>query len=210
MKKLLTIIILLLSFCSTIASAENQKRKYIKGKFYNSVEGNFLVATEEMRDPRFNKSVIVMFKNNKDGAWGLAINKPLGTISLRELINKNDLINIKKKELIDAKIPIFWGGPVERNKIFILHSKEYKTKTTKNFNKISLSSDYNTLVKIADDKGPKKKMVIIGFSSWAGGQLEGEMERDHWILSEIKIDLIFESDNLKKWIDAISKGFVIL
>ena len=210
MKKLLTIIILLLSFCSTIASAENQKRKYIKGKFYNSVEGNFLVATEEMRDPRFNKSVIVMFKNNKDGAWGLAINKPLGTISLRELINKNEIINIKKKELIDAKIPIFWGGPVERNKIFILHSKEYKTKTTKNFNKISLSSDYNTLVKIADDKGPKKKMVIIGFSSWAGGQLEGEMERDHWILSEIKIDLIFESDNLKKWIDAISKGFVIL
>ena len=209
MKKLLTILILLLNFNISILAAETPK-KWIKGKFYESVKDNLLVATKEMRDPKFKKSVIVMIESNKNGAWGLAINKPIGSIPLGKLINISDHSNVKKKDLFDVKIPIFWGGPVERHNIFILHSKEYKSETTINYNNISISSDYKTLIEIADNKGPKKKLVIIGISSWGEGQLEGEMEKDHWILSEINTDLIFGKDNLKKWINAISNGFVRL
>ena len=209
MKKLLTILILLLNFNISILAAETPK-KWIKGKFYESVKDNLLVATKEMRDPRFKKSVIVMIESNKNGAWGLAINKPIGSIPLGKLIDISDHSNVKKKDLFDVKIPIFWGGPVERHNIFILHSKEYKSETTINYNNISISSDYKTLIEIADNKGPKKKLVIIGISSWGEGQLEGEMEKDHWILSEINTDLIFGKDNLKKWINAISNGFVRL
>ena len=209
MKKLLTILILLLNFNISILAAETPK-KWIKGKFYESVKDNLLVATKEMRDPRFKKSVIVMIESDKNGAWGLAINKPIGSIPLGKLINISDHSNVKKKDLFDVKIPIFWGGPVERHNIFILHSKEYKSETTINYNNISISRDYETLIDIADNKGPKKKLVILGISSWGVGQLEGEMERDHWILSEINTDLIFGKDNLKKWINAISNGFVRL
>ena len=209
MKKLLTILILLLNFNISILAAETPK-KWIKGKFYESVKDNLLVATKEMRDPRFKKSVIVMIESDKNGAWGLAINKPIGSIPLGKLINISDHSNVKKKDLFDVKIPIFWGGPVERHNIFILHSKEYKSETTINYNNISISSDYKTLIEIADNKGPKKKLVIIGISSWGEGQLEGEMEKDHWILSEINTDSIFGKDNLKKWINAISNGFVRL
>ncbi len=108
------------------------------------------------------------------------------------------------------QIPIFWGGPVDINKILILHSKEYESETTKNYENISISSDYKTLLEIADNKGPKNKLVILGVSSWGDGQLEGEMERDGWILSEINADLIFEEDNLKKWINALNNSFVRL
>ena len=209
MKKLLTILILLLNFNISILAAETPK-KWIKGKFYESVKDNLLVATKEMRDPRFKKSVIVMIESDKNRAWGLAINKPIGSIPLGKLIDISDHSNVKKKDLFDVKIPIFWGGPVERHNIFILHSKEYKSETTINYNNISISSDYKTLIEIADNKGPKKKLVIIGISSWGEGQLEGEMEKDHWILSEINTDLIFGRDNLKKWINAISNGFVRL
>ena len=209
MKKLLTILILLLNFNISILAAETPK-KWIKGKFYESVKDNLLVATKEMRDPKFKKSVIVMIESNKNGAWGLAINKPIGSILLERLINTSDHPNVKKKDLFNVKIPIFWGGPVDTHKIFILHSKEYKSETTINYNNISISSDYKTLIEIADNKGPKKKLVIIGISSWGEGQLEGEMEKDHWILSEINTNLIFGKDNLKKWISAISNGFVRL
>ena len=209
MKKLLTILILLLNFNISILAAETPK-KWIKGKFYESVKDNLLVATKEMRDPRFKKSVIIMIESDKNGAWGLAINKPIGSIPLGKLINISDHSNVKKKDLFDVKIPIFWGGPVERHNIFILHSKEYKSETTINYNNISISSDYKTLIEIADNKGPKKKLVIIGISSWGEGQLEGEIEKDHWILSEINTDLIFGRDNLKKWINALKNGFVRL
>ena len=36
-------------------------------------------------------------------------------------------------------------------------------------------------------------------------QLEGEMEREGWSLSEINLDLIFEMDNTEKWLNAIKK-----
>ena len=212
MKKIFfyTFLALLLDFFISVQTLHSQQN-YIKGKFYESVKGNFLVATEQMRDPRFKKTVIIMLENDQNGAWGLVINKPLGTIPLGSLINKSeDLATKKKQELYDVEIPIFWGGPVSENRIFILHSKEYKNTTTKNYKDVSISSDYNILFEIAEKKGPKNKLVILGISSWGGGQLEGEMEREGWTLSEIDTDLIFEEDSSEKWLNAINNSFIRL
>ena len=57
---------------------------------------------------------------------------------------------------------------------------------------------------------PKGSLIIMGYSGWASGQLEGEMERDWWTLSEIDVDLIFETKDSKKWPDAIKKSFTRL
>ena len=96
------------------------------------------------------------------------------------------------------------------NKILILHSQEYKNETTKKFKNLSISSDYKILFEIADKKGPKKSLVILGISSWGPGQLEGEMEVETWVLSEINADLIFEMNNAKKWLNAINSSFMSL
>jgi len=126
------------------------------------------------------------------------------------LINKSRNITPKQKELYNVTIPVYWGGPVNENKILILHSKEYKNKTTQKFKNLSISSDYKILFEIADKKGPKKSLVILGISSWGPGQLEGEMEKEGWVLSEINTDLIFEISNDKKWLKAINSSFVRL
>ena len=211
MKKNFIYFFLILLFNFNISLyADDSPKNYLEGKFYKSVKDNFLVATKKMDDPRFAKSVIVMFENDENGAWGLAINKPLGSIPINKLIDLTKSSNAKKDKLYNVEIPIYWGGPVNKNKIFILHSNEYKSETTKKYNSISISSDYETLLEIAENKGPEKKLIILGISSWGGGQLEGEMERDHWILSEINTDLIFDRDNLKKWINALNSGFVRL
>ena len=97
---------------------------------------------------------------------------------------------------------IFWGGHVELKKIFILHSNEYQGESTKNYGGISISQDYNILFDIAENKGPKKSLVILGYSGWGSGQLEGEMERDHWILSDLDSNIIFEKESKKKWEEA--------
>ena len=151
-----------------------------------------------------------MLDNDEAGAWGLVINKPLTSVSLGSLIYKSKNPTVKQKELYNVKIPIYWGGPVNEDKILILHSQEYKSETTKKFKNLSISSDYSTLFEIADKKGPKKSLVIIGVSSWGPGQLEGEMEIDEWVLSEINSDLLFEMDNSKKWLNAINNSFIRL
>ena len=92
--------------------------------------------------------------------------------------------------------------------IFILHSSEYTSETTKKYEQISISQDYGILFDIAKNKGPKKSLVILGYSGWGSGQLEGEMERDHWILSDINLNIIFDEEISKKWDSAYINSFI--
>jgi len=185
-------------------------KNYFEGKHYDSVKDFFLIATEKIRDSRFEKTVILMLEHDKKGALGIVINKPMGTISLGPLINQVEDKSINKKQLYDVKIPIYWGGPVDDHKILILHSKDYKNESTKEYNNLSTSDDLATLVEIAEKKGPKKNLIVLGLAAWNTGQLDGEIELERWTLSEIDEDLIFDMENKKKWLKAINNSFIRL
>ena len=204
---LLFFIITIALFNNVIGSAEGPKN-YLKGKFYSSVKNHFLIATEKMTDNRFSKTVIVMLESDKNGAWGLTINKKLGTMPIALLIDPSLNTSEEREELFKINIPIFWGGPVDPKEIFILHSDEYKSQSTIKYENISISQDYEILYDIANNKGPEKSLVILGYAGWGKGQLEGEMERDHWILSDIDLDITFDEESKKKWDKAIKNSFI--
>tara|TARA_B100000475_G_C14947654_1_gene294359 strand:- start:430 stop:921 length:492 start_codon:yes stop_codon:yes gene_type:complete len=161
-----------------------------------------------MKDEKFEKSVIVMLESSEEGAWGLAINKLLGEIPIALLIDPSLNTSNEREKLFKVNIPIFWGGPVDPKEIFILHSNEYKSESTKKFDTISITQDYKILFDIAEKKGPKKSLVILGYSGWGKGQLEGEMESDHWILSDIDLKIIFNEESKTKWDKAIKNSFI--
>jgi putative transcriptional regulator len=190
-----------------IGLAESPKN-YLKGKFYSSVKNHFLIATEKMTDNRFSKTVILILESDENGAWGLTINKQLGTMPIALLIDPSLNTSEEREELFKLNIPIFWGGPVDPKEIFILHSNEYKSESTIKYENVSISQDYKILFDIAKNKGPKKSLVIFGYSGWGKGQLEGEMERDHWILSDIDLDITFDEESKSKWNKAIKKSFI--
>ena len=204
---LLFFIITIALFNNVIGLAEGPKN-YLKGKFYSSVKNQFLIATEKMTDSRFSKTVIVMLESDENGAWGLTINKRLGTMPIALLIDPSLNTSEEREELFELNIPIFWGGPVDPKEIFILHSNEYKSKSTIKYENISISQDYEILFDIAKNQGPKKSLVILGYSGWGKGQLEGEMERDHWILSDIDLDITFDEESKTKWNKAIKNSFI--
>jgi len=183
-------------------------KNYLKGKFYNSIKNHFLIATEKMKDNRFSKTVIVMLESDKNGAWGLVINKRLGTMPIALLIDPSLNSSKEREKLFKINISVFWGGPVNLKEIFILHSVEYKSETTKNYGNISISQDYNILFDIAENKGPEKSLIIFGYSGWGEGQLEGEMERDSWILSDIDPNIIFNQKPNSKWKKAYKNSFI--
>jgi len=210
MKRILLLLIFIITislFNNGITTAEGPK-SYLKGKFYSSVKDHFLIATKKINDNRFSKTVIVMFESDENGAWGLVINKRLGTMPIALLIDPSLNTSDEREDLFKIDIPIFWGGPVDAKEIFILHSAEYKSETTKNYGNISISQDYTILFDIAKNNGPKKSLVILGYSGWGSGQLEGEMERDHWILSDIDLNITFNKDSNTKWEEAIKNSFI--
>ena len=204
---LLTFIITISLFNNSTTSAESPKN-YLKGKFYSSVKDHFLIATKKMTDSRFEKTVIVMLESDQNGAWGLTINKRLGTIPIALLIDPSLNTSEEREKLYKVNIPVFWGGPVDVKKIFIVHSAEYQSDSTKNYGYISISQDYNILFDIAKNKGPEKSLVILGYSGWGNGQLEGEMEKDHWILSDVDLNIIFDEEVDTKWNKAYKNSFI--
>ena len=209
-KRILLLLVFILQislFHYTLALAESPKN-YLKGKFYSSVKDHFLIATEKMKDNRFEKTVVAMLENDKDGAWGLVINKPIGSLPIALLIDPSLNTSEEREELYKINIPVFWGGPVETKKIFILHSNEYQSDSTDNYGSISISHDYDILFDIAKNKGPEKSLVILGYSGWGDGQLEGEMERDHWILSDLDPNIIFDEESSRKWRKAYKNSFI--
>ena len=205
---LLLIFILQISLFNYISALAEGPKNYLKGKFYTSVKDHFLIATEKMKDDRFKKTVITMLENDKDGAWGLVINKRLGTMPIALLIDPSLNTPEEREKLYNVNIPVFWGGPVDIKEIFILHSVEYQSTTTKNYGNISISQDYNILFDMVENKGPENSLVIFGYSGWGDGQLEGEMERGGWILSDIDLDIIFDEDSNTKWNRAFKNSFI--
>jgi putative transcriptional regulator len=205
------VVLQILSFHFSFTALAEAPKNYLKGKFYRSVKDHFLVATEKMLDDRFKKTVIVMLDHDEKGAWGLIVNRPIGKIPLHFLINDSQKLKNEKKELYNVEIPIWFGGPVEQKQIFVLHSKEYKNEATESYKDISITRDYKILFDIAENRGPTEAMVILGYAGWGDGQLDGEMyDSEHWVLSEIDVDIIFKEDSDNRWLKAYENRFIRL
>ncbi len=176
--------------------------------YNSSLIGNFLVASPKMLDPRFARSVIYICSHTNEGAMGLVINKPALNLSFEQIMSQLD---IKEQPIMTNPI-IYFGGPVELERGFIIHTSDYDKKEkmshiTKN---IVLSFDKDILADIATGKGPKKVIITIGYSGWHAGQLEKEIKENSWIEIESDESILFSDNYDKKWDIALKKiGFEI-
>ena len=141
----------------------------------------FLIAKPSMQDHRFKETVIVMlYHNQKKGAAGLVINKPIDTMLISEFF-KNSNMSLPDK-IIDKEITIYWGGPVNSDKVFIIYSSEYKNDDfIISNNYFTIAQTPKVLIDIVTNKGPKKYFIILGISAWKPGQLDLEIKRDDWV-----------------------------
>ncbi len=171
----------------------------------NGLSGQLLVASPEMRDPRFAGTVIFMVRHDSHGAMGLVINRLLGSGSVAELLRVFGL------EDDDAKgtIRMHYGGPVEPQYGFVLHSTDYARDGTILVNKdVAMTSEVEVLRAISRGKGPRRSLFAFGYAGWGPGQLEGELARKAWITVPADKGILFDDDLDSKWQRAMARrGF---
>ena len=139
----------------------------------------FLVAKPHMPDPRFKETVIVMLYHNQDGAAGLVLNKPIETMSIRELFQSSNLNPPDKMK--ENEVTLYWGGPVDPQHIFVIHSSDYKSNNfISSNNDFTITREPKILFDIAKNKGPKEYIILSGIAIWEPGQLDSEMMRGDW------------------------------
>ena len=209
--KIYFLFLIIILFYNTYTFSTDLPKNYKEGVYTQSFKDNLLVAQNDNTDSKFYKSVIILLEHDEKGAFGFAVNKFLGEYTLSSLVsNNNNIKETDKKKLDKLTLPIYWGGPVDENRIFVLHTNEYKSKSTKIFNSLSVTNDLKILIDISENNGPKESLILIGISGWGENQLEGELERKQWSLAETELNLIFNDENENKWNSALKKIFVPL
>jgi len=164
--------------------------------------GQLLVATPEMRDPRFVETVIYMVKHSADGAMGIVINRPLAKGSIEDLLKG---IGVESKGG-KGEIVIHYGGPVSPQAVFILHSDDLLFESsTRIKDGIAMTSDPKLIEALARGKGSRQSLLAVGYAGWAPGQLEDELKANVWFAVSGDKAFIFGKDADKKWRQAIDK-----
>ena len=163
----------------------------------------FLVAKPYMQDPRFKETVIViLYHNQEEGAAGLVVNKPLQTMSIGKLFENSNMFPPEK--VVEKEITLYWGGPVEPENIFFIHSSDYKSNDfISSNNDYTITQEPKILFDIAKNKGPKEYIILLGIAAWAPGQLESEMIRGDWDKKLNNYTTLFDNEN-EMWSRLIS------
>jgi putative transcriptional regulator len=170
-----------------------------QGRF---LTGQLLVATSDMRDPRFRETVILMVRHSKDGAMGLVINRPAGDQRLSRILQ--DLGDDGAG--VTGNVPIYIGGPVQPELGFILHTTDYRRAgIIEVTGDIAVTATKEIVRDIAARAGPKKFMLIFGYAGWGPGQLEGEMARGSWYTAPLDLSLVFDLDRDRVWERAVER-----
>jgi putative transcriptional regulator len=161
-----------------------------------SLKGQLLIATPAMRDPRFDRAVILMVRHDRDGAFGIVINRPLGEKPLADILAALGA----KDTAASGNVRIFLGGPVQPEAGFVIHSIDYhRTETLDVDARIAVTSSREVLRDIADKAGPMKSLIAFGYAGWGPGQLEGELAHNVWYTAPADSDLVFDDDRDKVW-----------
>ncbi|WP_374354735.1 YqgE/AlgH family protein [Chitinimonas sp.] len=148
----------------------------------------FLIAMPSMADPIFARALVFVCDHNDQGAMGVIVNRPLG-MDMKTLFQQVD-IELKRTEL--AEQDIYFGGPVQTDRGFVLHQPLGNWQSTMAVeDDLGLTTSKDVLAAVGDGGGPDRLFVSLGYAGWEAGQLEGEMAQNAWLNVDADIELIF-------------------
>lgn len=166
----------------------------------SSLKGKFLVADPSMPDPRFAGTVIFMIAHSDQGAVGIVINRPAARRPVPELMRALGLDVPEREPPSTTELELFWGGPVEGDRVLLVHSDEYKTGSTAAIAPgIALSAPKDVLADVTRGRGPKQLLLAVGYAGWSPGQLERELEQTGWAVIGAGAEFLFGGDHAGKW-----------
>jgi putative transcriptional regulator len=167
----------------------------------------FLIAMPGMVDPNFAGSVIYLFEHTERGAMGLVVNRPT-EVNLSTLFDKIDL-KLEIALLLDQ--PVYFGGPVQVERGFVLHESNPKLSYSSSLiipGGLTMTTSKDVLEEVANGKGPAQFLMTLGYAGWGAGQLEEEITLNGWINvplnREQMIEIIFNTPSSQRYQKAMN------
>jgi putative transcriptional regulator len=170
----------------------------------SSLTGRLLVAMPGIGDPRFEHAVILICAHGPDHAMGLRIDSPAPGVDLKVVLDKLDAPAPENA----VGRPVLVGGPVERERGFVLHTDDWSVgaDTLPFGDGLAMTGTREALAAMTDVvAGPRRSTLLLGYAGWGEGQLEEELAENVWLMSDADLDLIFDGDHDSKWARALAR-----
>jgi len=164
--------------------------------------GRLLIAMPGIADERFERAVIYVCAHDDQHAMGITLNRPVDGLTMPDLLTR---LGVKVGDNSRDDI-VLMGGPVERERGFVLHTDDYVSPagTLPVAAGVALTTSREVLNALAADGAPRKAILALGYAGWGAGQLEQEMRDNIWLVGEADPGLIFGDDHEHKWSRALA------
>jgi putative transcriptional regulator len=141
-----------------------------------SLTGRLLVATPPLKDPNFERTVVLLVAHEEGGALGVVLNRAT-EVPVSEVLEGWG-------PLAGEPAVVFEGGPVQPEAAICLARTRMGVRRVPGFNQVSGA------VGTVDLSGDPDKLretvmtvrVFAGYAGWASGQLEAEIESGSWLV----------------------------
>lgn len=154
-----------------------------------SLSHHFLIAMPNMADPFFARSVVYLCEHTEHGAMGMIVNRA-SDMSLEELFAQIGL-QLGRSEL--AKLPVYFGGPVQADRGFVLHQPLGGWQSSLSVtDDIAMTTSKDILAAVGEGRGPERMLVALGYAGWEAGQLEHEIGQNGWLTAPADMRIVFD------------------
>ncbi len=160
----------------------------------------FLVAKREMRDARFRETVVLVTQPRQGGPWGVIVNKPLER-RLSEIFT--DHAPLKKRKDV-----LFFGGPVMPERlVFLVRATKPPPRSVPVLKDVYFTGDVDWIDERLKRPDPARGLrVYAGYTGWAAGQLQNELERGDWHVVPADAATVFDKVPALIWPELVKRA----
>ena len=173
---------------------------------FPSLAGRLLLAMPGIGDPRFAQAVVLVCSHGPEHAMGIRLDCLVPEVTLADILGRLSI----GEEGAGLDRAVLQGGPVERERGFVLHTADFETDSTLPIlDGVSLTATREILEALVDPlTAPERAVLALGYAGWGEGQLEEEMLENAWLTAEPDMDILFDDEHATKWSRAVSRiGF---
>lgn len=158
-----------------------------------------LISMPQLIDPNFRRTVVLLCEHSNEGAWGLVLNRPTGKRAAA-------VVDFAPPVVGDSGIEVWTGGPVEPQRGCLLLPEEPLGSEAHEVSPgVYLAVSAELLRSLVEGPAVARSRLLMGYAGWGPGQLDRELTESSWLISDVPVDVVFDTKAADMWEAAIRR-----
>lgn len=164
-----------------------------------SFQPTLLLSMPQLQDPNFARTVVLLCDYEPEGAFGLVLNRPTE-------MPASSMVKLEPPVMGGNALPLHIGGPVEPERGWILLAERPEDSDFRTIREgLYLSTSPSLLRRVLSATPEPRALVLAGYAGWGPGQLDEELAQSAWLMGDVDLDLVFDTEPARMWEVAIRR-----